>query len=161
MTSTFAKNLNEEDIGYLKQVARKTCSRVASISRIDGRSSIRWQRAGSKFGVDLYVGVSKKDRGNNGRQYMCGSTMIHATLDDVVALFHSKAELEQRTTELNPFEEDLVNMKVLHKIRKRTASNPRHSISLKWMRLVSNFQSMGNRDFVVLEVMFLSLSLLK
>ncbi|OQR99445.1 hypothetical protein THRCLA_06516 [Thraustotheca clavata] len=156
-TTSFAQNLSAEDLDYLKQIARKTCARVASASRMDAGASIRWEPLGCKDGVDLYIGAIPDQRvRSKSRKYMCGVTYIMATIDEVVQLFHSKASLQrtksqQPETRFNAFERDILNTRTLYKIRKRTSANPRHAISLKWMRLGSSAAEMEDRDFVYLE----------
>ncbi|EQC37870.1 hypothetical protein SDRG_04891 [Saprolegnia diclina VS20] len=156
-TTSFAQNLSPEDLDYLKQIARKTCARVASASRMDAGAAIRWEPLGCKDGVDLYFGAIPDERvRSKARKYMCGVTYIMASIDEVVQLFHSKSSLQrvkdsEPQTRFNAFERDILNTRTLHKIRKRTSANPRHAISLKWMRLGSSAANMEDRDFVYLE----------
>ncbi|KAF0705786.1 Aste57867_6943 [Aphanomyces stellatus] len=156
----FAESLSEEDLEYLKQVARKTCARVASASRMDQGGSVTWEPIGHKDGVDIYIGdvneTSKSKAVTVARKYLCGVTHVRATIDDIVHFFHSKTELQRAKASgakasFNAFEREILNTKTLYKIRKRTSSSPRHCISLKWMRLGSTVNEMEDRDFVFLE----------
>ncbi|ETV67056.1 hypothetical protein H257_16621 [Aphanomyces astaci] len=160
----FADTLSDEDVEYLKQVARKTCARVASASRMDASSSVTWEPIGHKDGVDIYIGeVNEGDSGSRKvntpgsmRKYLCGVTYVPASLDDIVNIFHSKSALQKvknngSQTTFNAFEREILNTKTLYKIRKRTSNAPRHCISLKWMRLGSTVKEMDDRDFVFLE----------
>ncbi|ETW03990.1 hypothetical protein H310_04395 [Aphanomyces invadans] len=159
----FAETLSDEDVEYLKQVARKTCARVASASRMDASSSVTWEPIGHKDGVDIYIGEAneasesrKVKTTSSMRKYLCGVTYVPASIDDVVDIFHSKPSLQKMKndgskTSFNAFEREILNTKTLYKIRKRTSSAPRHCISLKWMRLGSTIKEMDDRDFVFLE----------
>ncbi|RQM10274.1 hypothetical protein B5M09_010982 [Aphanomyces astaci] len=99
----FADTLSDEDVEYLKQVARKTCARVASASRMDASSSVTWEPIGHKDGVDIYIGeVNEGDSGSRKvntpgsmRKYLCGVTYVPASLDDIVNIFHSKSALQK------------------------------------------------------------------
>ncbi|CAK4486369.1 unnamed protein product [Aphanomyces euteiches] len=158
-SKAFAESLSDEDLEYLKQVARKTCARVASASRMDTGGSVAWEPIGHKDGVDIYIGESGEDRKTKTptslRKYLCGVTHIPATIDDIVHFFHSKSELQrlknEGKTKFNAFEREILNTKTLYKIRKRTSNNPRHCITLKWMRLGSTVEQIEDRDFVFLE----------
>ncbi|RHY92269.1 hypothetical protein DYB35_010286 [Aphanomyces astaci] len=155
----FADTLSDEDVEYLKQVARKTCARVASASRMDASSSVTWEPIGHKDGVDIYIGeVNEGDSGlrkvntpSSMRKYLCGVTYVPASLDDIVNIFHSKSALQK--VKNNGSQREILNTKTLYKIRKRTSNAPRHCISLKWMRLGSTVKEMDDRDFVFLEVL--------
>ncbi|EQC27500.1 hypothetical protein SDRG_14702 [Saprolegnia diclina VS20] len=140
--------LSVDEREYMVNLAQKSLVELVRHSNLEG-GPIRWSLDSDDAGLQLYTGSDPSAVGSE-MTFLCSTTEIMASLDEVAALFRSDTTETFREYTRN-FGKDLLDAQSLYTLARPTAENPRHFIGVKWMVLEVPNGLAKHRDMCYLE----------
>ncbi|ETV90841.1 hypothetical protein H310_14436 [Aphanomyces invadans] len=140
--------LSEKDEITLREFAEQASVDLVQYSQLEN-GPIKWTLLEDDHDVQVFVG---HDPTAPPRviSYI-SSTEVHATIDEVSALFQAETPEDYATYRRN-FAKDIIDGALLYTIAKPTETNPRHFVGVRWMVVGSPVPAVINhRDFCSME----------